>query len=120
MKDITLGKDIGQSPLRYIDTSTVFELQNLVKYKEGKVASLSIVQNKELSITLMAIYRKEGLMTHSASGDAFVTILDGEALIKIEETDYNLKERESIIMPRNRPHSVHAINNMKMMLILIK
>ncbi len=108
------------SPIKNIESRQIFGLANLVDYNEGKVASLTVVQRKDLGITLMAIYEGEGLSTHSAPGEAFVTILEGNAKIMIEDTEYKLKEGDSLIMPSNKPHSVHAETNMKMMLILIK
>ncbi len=109
-----------KSPIKNVNSRELFILKDLVEYKENKVASLTVVQRPDLGITLMAIYKDEGLSTHSAPGEAFVTILEGEAKITIEEDEYTVKEGESLIMPSNKPHSVHANTNMKMMLILIK
>ncbi len=108
------------SDVKNIDIGKIFELKDLVEYKESRVASLTVVQRADLGITLMAIYEGEGLSTHSAPGEAFVTILEGQSEIHIEEEVYHLKAGESIIMPSTKPHSVKATTNMKMMLVLIK
>ncbi len=108
------------SDIKNIEIGTIFQLKEMVEYRESRVASLTVVQRADLGITLMAIYEGEGLSTHSAPGDAFVTILEGETEIHIEEDVFRLKEGESIIMPSSKPHSVKAITNMKMMLVLVK
>ncbi len=106
--------------IKNINTREIFQLKNMVECKGGKIESLTICQRPDLNISLMAISEKEGLSTHSAPGDAFLTVLEGEALIKIEDTDYHLKDGDSIVMPANKPHSVDAKTDMKMSLILIK
>ncbi len=108
------------NPIKHINSSEIFILKDLVECKNGKVESLTVVQRPDLNISLMAIYEGEGLSTHSAPGEAFLTILEGDCKIMIEDKEYVLKEGESIIMPSNKPHSVYALSNMKMILILIK
>ncbi len=120
MAELKIDGKLNDKIFKNVELSNIFALKDLVEYKESKVASLTLVQEKTLGITLMAIYKGEGLSTHSAPGEAFVTILDGEAEIFIEEERFELKSGESIIMPTNKPHSVKAITNMKMMLVLVK
>ncbi len=106
--------------IKNIETRKLFILKDLLNYKASKVASLTLVQRPEVGITILAIAENEGLSTHSAPGEAFVTILEGKAKIMIEKTEYTVSSGESLIMPSNKPHSVKAITDMKMMLILIK
>ncbi len=118
----TIKKDLKevQENIKNINTSEIFKLKDLVECKDGKVESLTIVQRKDLNLSLMAISKGEGLSTHSAPGDAFVTILEGDTLIKILDKEFKLTAGESIIMPANKAHSVYAKSDMKMMLTLIK
>ncbi len=120
MTEIKRNINAEKIGIKNINTSEIFQLKNMVECKGGKVESLTICQRTDLNISLMAISENEGLSTHSAPGDAFLSVLEGEALIKIEEKSFQLKEGDSIVMPANRPHSVDAKTDMKMMLILIK
>jgi quercetin dioxygenase-like cupin family protein len=47
-------------------------------------------------------------------------VLDGEVEIKIAGKPYLLKLGEMIIMPANQPHTLKAVKQFKMMLVMIK
>ncbi len=106
--------------IKNVELEKKFVIKDLVEYQKDKVASLTMVQRADLGITVMAIYEGQGLSTHSAPGDAFITVLEGQGKIMIEDTVYILSAGESLIMPSNKPHSVNAITNLKMMLVLVK
>lgn len=95
-------------------------LADLVDYQEGRVVSRTFAQNNAMSLTLFAFDAGEGLSTHSASGDAFVQILDGEAAITIGDDPVTVKAGEVVVMPANVPHSVQAEVRFKMLLIVVK
>jgi quercetin dioxygenase-like cupin family protein len=93
--------------------------KDLIAYQEGSVVSRMIVYKKSGTITLFAFDAGEGLSEHTAPFDAIATIIDGEAEISIEKTQYLLKEGQMIIMPANTPHALHAEKRFKMMLTMI-
>ena len=93
--------------------------KDLIAYQEGSVVSRMIVYKKSGTITLFAFDAGEGLSEHTAPFDAIATIIDGEAEISIEKTQYLLKEGQMIIMPANKPHALHAQQRFKMMLTMI-
>jgi len=93
--------------------------KDLITYQDGSVVSRMIVYKKSGTITLFAFDAGEGLSEHTAPFDAIATIIDGEAEISIEKTQYLLKEGQMIIMPANKPHALHAQQRFKMMLTMI-
>lgn len=95
-------------------------LADLVDYEKGRVVSRTFVQTQYMSFTLFAFDQGEGLSTHSASGDAFVQLLDGEALITIGGKELRLKAGEVVVMPANVPHALHAGTRFKMLLTVVK
>lgn len=95
-------------------------LVDLVDYQKGRVVSRTFAQNKYMSLTLFAFDEGEGLSTHSASGDAFVQVLDGEALITIGGKELRVKTGEVVVMPASVPHALHAATRFKMLLIVVK
>jgi len=101
-------------------TATVIDLANVVKYAEESVVSKTIVNKKAGTCTVFSFDKGEGLSEHTASYDAIIEVLDGEAEITIEKEKFTLKTGEMIIMPANKPHSVQAISKFKMLLIMIK
>lgn len=103
-----------------IAMAEVVEFAALVDYQEGQVVSRTLVQNSSVSITLFAFAGGEGLSKHTAAGDALVYILDGEALINIDERTMKVSAGQAVVMPANVPHAVAAEVNFKMALILVK
>ena len=62
----------------------------------------------------------KGLDPHKAPGDALVTVLDGEGKYYVDGKPFIVKKGESAVLPANIPHAVEAVENFKMMLVLIK
>lgn len=106
--------------IKNIVSSEPHVLAELVDYEEGRVVSRTFAQNKSLSLTLFAFDVDEGLSTHTAAGDAFVQVLDGEASITIGEKDVVVRTGEVVVMPASVPHSVHAQERFKMLLVVVK
>ncbi len=105
--------------IKNIDFATPIEMESLVNYEEGTVVSRTLAQGKPLSVTLFAFDKGEEISSHSASGDAMVYILDGEAEITIGEEKFNVKKGETIVMPGNVPHALLATQRFKMLLTVI-
>ncbi|WP_346354888.1 cupin domain-containing protein [Azotosporobacter soli] len=106
--------------IKNIPFSQALSLSGMVDYQNGRVVSLTLVQNEALTLTLFAFAKGEGVSTHSAPGDAMVYILDGQAEISVGEQKLLAKSGESVIMPADIPHGLEAVENFKMLLILVK
>ena len=98
----------------------ILNTENLVEYQEGTVVSKTLLDRETGTITVFAFTKGEGLSEHTAPFDAFVYILDGKANIYIDGKEYLVDKGESIIMPKDLPHSLKAIEKFKMMLVMIK
>ena len=101
-------------------TAQVFSMTEKVQYAEGAVVSKIIIRNQRGNVTLFAFDKGEFLSEHTAPFDAIVQVLDGVAQVIINGTAFDLVTGESIIMPANVPHSVHATEQFKMLLTMIK
>ena len=106
--------------IKNIEFGKALEMANLVEYQEGRVVSLTLVQNEGLTIILFAFAKGEAVSTHSAPGDAMVYMLDGEAEITIADEKLTATTGQTIVMPSDIPHGLDAVENFKMMLILVK
>lgn len=106
--------------IKNISVAEPLTLTDLVDYQEGRVVSRTFLQTNVTSLTLFAFDKGEGLSTHTAAGDAFVQILDGEALITIGGKDVTVKAGEVVVMPANVPHSLQARERFKMLLVVVK
>ncbi|HET6477466.1 MAG TPA: cupin domain-containing protein [Dehalococcoidales bacterium] len=106
------------------DTSTLVEhvlkMADLIEYQEGSVVSRTVIDQKTGTLTLFAFAAGQGLSEHTAPFDALVYLLDGEAEITIAGQRHRLSEKDMIIMPANKPHALKAIENFKMLLVMIR
>ena len=103
-----------------INIGETFNIADAVAYSAQAVVSKAVIKKDTGNVTLFAFEKGEGLSEHTAPFDAMVTILDGEAEIKIGGQPHLLKTGEAIIMPANISHALKAIERFKMMLIMIK
>ncbi len=106
--------------IKHIEHATVYELADIVAYEKGKVASLTLTQQKGVGITLFAIDQGEGLSTHSAPGDAMAYILDGKVEITIDGQPHLAEAGQVVVMPARVPHALTAIQPFKMLLVVVK
>lgn len=105
--------------IKNIAHAQVLPLKEQVTCQEGQIVSKTLAQNAAVSITLFAFWQGEEISTHSSDGDAFVTCLEGVGKITIDGEEFLLREGESIVMPAGRPHSVHAQEAFKMLLVVV-
>ena len=98
----------------------ILNLRDALQYQEGSVVSRSLLGSKAGNVTFFAFAEGEGLSEHSAPFDALVLILAGSASIFIAKQEFKMQEQDSIILPANVPHAVHAASNFKMLLVMIK
>lgn len=93
---------------------------DLVDYQEGAVVSKTVLDKSIGNITVFAFATGQGLSEHTSPYDAFVYVLDGQAIITIEEKEQTVKAGEMLIMPANLPHALKAVQPFKMMLVMIR
>jgi quercetin dioxygenase-like cupin family protein len=94
-------------------------LKNEVTYQKGQVVSKTITKSKYVNMSLFAFDEGEDLSPHTSTGDALVTVLDGEVTITIGDEVFELKENDSIVMPANVLHAIYAKKAFKMLLVIV-
>lgn len=105
--------------MKNIDKAQVHVLKELVDYRAGQIVSKTLVQNKNVSITLFAFDKDEEISTHESDGDAFVICIDGVGKLTIDDKEYIVKDGESVVMPARHPHAVYAQEKFKMLLVVV-
>lgn len=99
-----------------IEKEKALSLKDLVDYSEGQIVSKTLVQNELVSMTIFSFDKGEEISSHSAGGDAMVTVLDGKGKFTVGGKEYILTEGKTLIMPKGIPHSVFGIEKFKMQL----
>jgi len=97
-----------------------FQLAQFISYAGNSVVSKTLLKKETGNITLFAFDKGQGLSEHTAPFDAVVHILDGQAEITIGGQPIIVSADEMLIMPANVSHSLRAIEQFKMLLIMIK
>jgi len=105
--------------MKNIQLAKAMDLASLIEYKPGQVISLTFAQNEAVGITLFSFSQNESISTHSSSGDAMVYILDGKAQITIGSETLTATKGQVVVMPSNVPHALEAIENFKMLLVVV-
>jgi quercetin dioxygenase-like cupin family protein len=95
-------------------------LAGLVDYAPGAVVSRTLVKSPAGTITLFSFDAGEGLSEHSSPHDALVQVLDGAATLTIGGKAVEASAGETVLMPANVPHAVHAARRFKMLLTMIR
>ena len=95
-------------------------LADLVAYGAGSVVSRTIIERGTGTVTLFAFDEGEGLSPHTASYDALLYVMEGEALVTVDGVGNVMKPGEAIILPAGKPHAVRASTRFKMMLTMIR
>ena len=107
---------------KIIKNFPVEEVTNLagqVNIQEGQIVWKTLAQNKLVIITIFAFDKDDFISTHDSDGDAMVNVLEGKGKFVIDGNEYIVSAGESIIMPSRKPHSVYAIEQFKMMLVVV-
>jgi len=108
--------------MEYIETlhSKILTFKDLVQYQNGSIVSRTIMDDKAGRITLFAFDLGQKLSPHTTPYDALIQIVEGVGEVVIDNKPFQLKEGESIIMPKNIMHSVNSTESFKMLLTIIK
>ena len=97
----------------------VQKLTALAEYQEGTIVSRTIINKDNGTVTIFAFDKDQALSEHTAPFDALLQVLDGKAEVIISGIKHNLTTGDMIIMPKNKPHALRAVNRFKMMLYMI-
>lgn len=109
--------------MAYIDKiqhSQVLDLKTEVPIEEEQMLSKTLVQRKDLGMTIFSLDKDQEIGRHSSPGDAMVNILSGLAEITIDEEIFEVAAGQTIVMPANIPHSLYAKEAFQMLLVVVK
>lgn len=109
-----------ESTIHKIPHSQKLQLAEQIEIIPNQTASKSIIQRKDLTMSLFALDVNGVIAKHTSPGDALVQVLEGVVEISIGDDLYTVHSGESIVMPANVPHALKAIEAFKMLLIVVK
>ena len=101
-----------------IEKQTKLNLKDQVDYQPGQVVSKTLVQNEYVSMTIFSFDKGEEISTHAAGGDAMVPVLEGKGRFTVGGEVFFLETGDTLIMPKDIPHSVYGEEQFKMQLVV--
>jgi quercetin dioxygenase-like cupin family protein len=99
---------------------SVIDLAADIDYAHGSIVSKTLMDKKTGTLTLFSFDAGQGLSEHTSPYDATVLVLEGVAEITIDGKPRQVQAGGLVIMPSGVPHSVHAEQRFKMLLIMIR
>ncbi|HWT74611.1 MAG TPA: cupin domain-containing protein [Mobilitalea sp.] len=109
----------NQYKMKNIEVAKLLKLEDEVSYQKGQVVSKTLVQNKNVSITLFSFDKGEEISSHSSDGDAMVSVIDGTGRFTVGDETFLVSKGETLIMPNQVSHAVYGEEQFKMLLTVI-
>ncbi|WP_300366957.1 cupin domain-containing protein [Brachyspira sp.] len=101
-----------------VEHKKIFSLKDLIGIKD--ISALSLVDRKSLVMKIISVDKNKEIPTHTSTGDVLVTVIEGKSKITIEDTVFELSLGESVLIPKNAPHSLNAEEAFKLLVIQVK
>lgn len=101
-------------------SSEKMKLTSLVSYQPGSVVSRTLINERQVTVTLFAFDEGSGLSEHTTPYQALLHVIEGEAEVTIGGKHNRLGEGEMIMLPPRIPHEVRAPKRFKMILTMAR
>lgn len=101
-------------------SSPVTALTDLAPYQPGSVVSRMIVKKAGGTVTAFSFDTGELLSEHTTPFDALVIGVDGVGDVTISGATHRLSAGQLLRLPSGEPHSVRAVTQFKMLLVMLK
>ena len=102
--------------IKNFPAAEVVRMADQIEVMPGQVVSKTLVQNEAVSMTIFSFDKGEEISTHAAGGDAMVTVLEGTGRFTVDGEEFLLHAGDTLIMPKDIPHSVYGLERFKMQL----
>lgn len=102
-----------------LEKGKVLALKDQIDFVEGGISNKDLAKGEGMKFGLLAFDKGQGLTPHSAPGDAMLTALEGRAHVTMGDIEADIEAGESIVLEKNVPHSVLALEPFKMSILMV-
>lgn len=92
----------------------------LIEYEQNETVSKSIMKKATGSIDAMSFDSGEGLNQKTSPFDTYLQVIDGSAIISVNDKDTKLEIGEGILIPAHASSHVEPNGRFKLLLTIIK
>lgn len=103
-----------------LEASTVRQVNDLVQIGEGAIVSRTLMRTDGGNLTAFAFDAGQSLSEHTAPFDALVHVVEGQLVVTIDGTEYEVPAGSAILMPADIPHAVLAPTPAKWLLVMLR
>ncbi|MDD4796436.1 MAG: cupin domain-containing protein [Eubacteriales bacterium] len=105
--------------IKNIPHEKVLALAGQVRTLPGQVVSKTLSQTSALSLTLFAFAKGGAIGPYDSRGDTLANVIEGVGRFTVDGVDYRVSAGEVLVMPAQKPHTVFAEEDFKMMLTVV-
>ncbi len=103
-----------------VEKSIPHIIVEIIEYIPNSIVIKTIIKKTTGNITVTSVDAGEELEEKTSPFDTFIQIIDGTALLIINEKKYRLRLGEGIIIPAHSSHCFNANEQFKMISTMIK
>jgi len=86
----------------------VFSLSDVIVYRKNQITSTVLITEKNIDIVLYAMDCEESISSESSPNRKMIFVIDGSLNITISQTSHALHIGDSLIIEKNKQHSIEA------------
>lgn len=103
-----------------LEKSRSFIVLEIIEYVPNSVVIKTIIKKTTGNVTVVSVDSGEALTEKTSAFDTFIQVIDGKAVVVIDDKPVTLKTGESIIIPANVRNSIKAKERFKLISTIIK
>ena len=103
-----------------LSESEIFDLEGALTYQLGGIVSRTVLKQPSGSVTAFAFDAGQELSEHTCPHDALLHVVEGEGIVAIDGHCHKIAAGQMIRLPANIPHAVQALQQIKMLLTMLK
>lgn len=96
------------------------KLKDLIDFQQDSIVSKVLLKNNAGNVTIFAFWEGQEISEHHTPFTAILYCIEGLGLITDDFTDHQLSPGDIFVIPERHPHSVKALTNFKLLLVMIK
>ncbi|KGK99735.1 cupin [Methanococcoides methylutens] len=96
------------------------DLSELMQFPSEGIFSTVLAKAEDYNYTLMCLAAGTNIDEHTSTKTGVVQVLKGKGIFRLFDNDIEMKEGTFIFMPANAPHSLHADEDLAILLCLTK
>lgn len=93
-------------------------LLSMISYEEEGIISKPLIKKEIISATMFSFSKGESMDPHSSTKEAIVIGMEGKAEVTVKDKVNTVTALDSIKIPAGDTHSIFAMENFKMVLII--